>query len=191
MGKRIIKNISNEIISGDSLLDPNKLSYFYNDHENNVCLTKFYLKNNLIKNSSQQCSDKSINEIIKLLSIPSLIIHYDTILEVYNIKSINDLISFIDESIKDNLTFTFINRVINSWIRQNFDDLKQFNKILIKINYIIFNFFFKILIISKEKFYKDTSKFISYWIENNNINNFNLNLIEELKKYLDKKYEQK
>jgi hypothetical protein len=192
MGKRIIKNISNEIIRGDNILDPNTLTQFINMYEtSNRCLTKFYIKNNLIKNSSNNCINKSLDEIKKLMLIPSVVINFDSILNVYNIESITDLLSFIDNSIKDNLNFKFINRVINSWIRKNYEDLKKFNKILFKIYYSIFKYFYNYLITSKELFYKDIKLFIPYWIENNNTEIFNLNLTDEFKKYLTKKYEQK
>ncbi len=186
-----IKTITNDIKPGDYILEPNSLEFIVNHRTTNICLTKLYFEDNIFKNTSQNCITKSIGELTKLLSIPSIIINYDYILEIYNIESIKDLVLFIDNAINANNTFNFINRCINAWIRKNFNDLKVSYKFLIKINYTIFNFFFKYLIISKKKFYKDVNKYIPYWIENNNIDNFNFNLALEIKKYLDKKYEQK
>jgi len=190
MGKRIIKNISNAIKPSDYVLDPNTLQFILNKSEFNICASKLYLEDNIFKNISQNCTNKTIGELVKLLSIPSIIINYDSILDIYNIESVNDLILFIKKSIKADNTFNFINRCINAWIRTNYTDLIKSYKILLKINYIVFNFYFNYLIISKKIFYKDVKKFISYWFENNNNNNFDFNLAIEIKKYLDKKYEQ-
>lgn len=191
MGKRIIQNISNDIKPDDYGLDPNTLKFILNKSESNICASKLYLEDNIFKNTSQICTTKTVSELIKLLSIPSIIINYDSILDIYNIESVNDLELFIKKCINANKTFNFINRCTNAWIRLNYNDLIVSYKILLKINYIIFKFFFNYLIISKKIFYKDINSFIPYWFQNNNTNNFNFNLAIEIKKYLDKKYEQK
>lgn len=191
MRKRIIKNISNYIKPHESNLHPNTLHIIVNnDKELNMCASKLHLEDNKFENTSFKCTNTNIGELVNLLSIPSVIVNYDYILDVYNIESINDLLLFIKTSINTNNSFNFINRCVNAWIRINYNDLITSYKILLKINYIIFNFFFKYLIISKKIFYKDLKKFIPYWFENNNNNDFNLNLAIEIKKYLDKKYEQ-
>lgn len=176
-----MENISNKISVDEEFLHPNSLEIM----KSNTTLypSKFFIKDNLLNNV---IIDKNFNKIpeqqIKNFMItPSIILTFDSILEIYNISSIDNLIEFINNN-KDK-TYEFINRVINCWIRKNFDDLKSYNKILISIYRNLYNKYYSDLEIDKKR----CKKFISYWLKNKNISDFNLNLGNDLKKYLIKK----
>jgi hypothetical protein len=177
MKKRIIKNEGNTITK---ILNPNTLRYDYDSFP-----SKFNFKDGMITTHTLESNQISDN-IKKYMTTPSVIISYNSLLDIYDIKIIDDLLTFIKNSIKENKNYYFINRILNTWIRANFNDLRKSNKILITIYNTLFDAFFKNL---TNYLNKDTENFIIYWFDKNNIENFNLNLGEDLKKYLIKKYE--
>jgi len=113
---------------------------------------------------------------------PSLLLPSSELLKIYEVKDIND---FIKSNLEDN-NFSFINRILNCWIRENFNDLKKNNNILINIYYQIFN-----NIIDKKIFEKECKIFLNKWFKNKNIDTFFMDLGNDLEKYLSNKYDQK
>jgi len=117
------------------------------------------------------------------------------ILQIYKINSIDDLLDYIDTNVKIENILT-INRILNCWIYNNYNILKQYNDILEKIyKKIIYAYikYFNIdieLIIEKKNINinKEIKEYIDYWINKNNIKIFSLNLLTDFINYFIKKY---
>jgi beta-galactosidase/beta-glucuronidase len=101
------------------------------------------------------------------MALPYLSMNTDQILNMYKIDSIDSLINWIDYT-KD---FNTINRILNVWIRKNFDELKENNKILLNIYKNI-----------AKKYKKETNNIneenIKNWFRNNKSDQFKLDLAE-------------
>jgi hypothetical protein len=176
MNKRNIKN-ENEIINvpeNTTLIDPTLLIPI--KHTNPVCITKFNLdnKNKIFKTiNNYKCKDNNINNYKKYLYIPPFGITSSNILRIYNIDTIEDIDKFITINFHNIITFK---RIINCWIKNNFDIIKKhptiLNKIILKI-------------IKNEKgshynFDKKIIDYIDYWINKLDSNVFNNNIIEDI-----------
>jgi hypothetical protein len=85
--------------------------------------------------------------------------------------------------------FDSINRVINSWVRKNFDELKKNNDILSNIYFKIFSNYFPEIIPIEPIFIKKTQSYFKIWFEKKKYNSFNINLGNDLKKFLSNKYD--
>ena len=112
------------------------------------------------------------------------------ILQIYNIESIDSLDKWIQENI-ENKNYITINRVLNCWIKNNFDTLKNYNNFLEKIyNKLLYQYFLKSKTqkINETETNKEIKNFIDYWINKYNGSEFNLDLLEELLNYYKKKY---
>jgi len=120
------------------------------------------------------------------------------ILQIYKINSIDDLLDYIDTNVKIENILT-INRILNCWIYNNYNILKQHNDILEQIyKKIIYAYikYFNIdieLIIEKKNINinKEIKEYIDYWINKNNIKIFSLNLLTDFINYFIKKYKLK
>jgi len=179
------------------MLHPITTTFIINEENNNdtlnpVCLTKFDLDNN--KNLSsfkyQKCKTDS-NNYKKFLFVPPIGLSSDDILKLYDINSIEQINEMIiNES--NELSFYTINRLINCWIRVNFETLKKYNNIL---ENIYFNLFQKYIISNIEKnikngkidFNKEIKYYIDYWINKKKANEFDFNLYNDFIIYLNKK----
>lgn len=135
---------------------------------------------------SINCNEKVSQDIIKKnMLFPNIHIDYDYIVKMYNINSIDSLKEWVSMNINRKSYYT-IQRVVQSWIITNINELKYFNNALVEILKEIMSEYTKI-----EENLLDTElpKFIDYWIKkNNDNNNFNLNLFTDFKNYLSKKY---
>ena len=107
------------------------------------------------------------------------------LLDGTNIINIENLNRWIDENINV-LNFESINRVLNIWMKENLNDIKLYNNILVNIiKKIIINFEKNI----KEKHVDSELKdFIDYWLKKKNSNSFDFNLVQDFKNFLSKKY---
>jgi len=196
MNKRIIKDEieyfkSKEIYNlppSTKMFHPLNLSLIYNpDTTNPLCLTKFQMdKNNNLNILSKYKCNNNVNSYKKNLYIPVIGLESIDLLNMYSIQSIDSLNIFIEEN-NDKINFITMNRIINSWIRVNFETLKNYNSYLEKI-------FFKLF--ENDKAFNDTNEtsikkeikyFIDYWITKHSVDEFNFNLFDDLIKYLYKK----
>ena len=82
-------------------------------------------------------------------------------------------------------------RLVNTYTRIYYDDLKKTNNSLIKIFKLIFNNdATNHSELSNYKINDDKlSSFLKKWFEENNKDNFNLNISEDVKNFLSNKYE--
>ena len=74
---------------------------------------------------SQEKPDQQIN-----LMLPSLLINFEQYLKYYNFESINDILNMLDS----NIIYHKKIRILNGWIRINFNDLKKNRPFNILIN---------------------------------------------------------
>jgi hypothetical protein len=159
------------------------------DTVNPLCLTKFQMdkKNNLNIFNNYKCKN-NLNDYKKNLYIPIVGLESSDLLNVYSIDSIDSLYEWINENL-DKLLLPTINRILNCWIRVNYETLKNYNNYLEKIYFKIFVFIFKDKIIQDETtIKKDIKNFIDYWINKNSVDEFNLNLLNDLNQYVIKKF---
>ena len=158
-----------------------------------ICITKPHLEdgNKLILYKKYNCNVK--NDVYKnILYIPPIGITSNDILQIYNIDSIDNLLSYINNNINDGNIIN-INRIVNSWIRINYDTIKIYNNFLEKIykklvdRYLSYDNKNKIKNdnINIDKEIKD---YIDYWTNKNNSLDFELNLLEDFISYFIKKY---
>jgi hypothetical protein len=194
--KRIIKDIRNYSDNKDIIeLKPNTkilhpiTSNFINtsNSDNELCLTKYYYKDNLNILKENKCNNYDKNLYKTYLYTPPIGLSYIDLLNIYNINNIDDLTDWVNNNLDNDLSYLTINRILNSWIYYNLNVLKKYNKILIDI-------YFKIIIkINFEFNYKENIKeninyYINYWINKYNEKLYNFNLLEYLLLYLEKKY---
>ena len=99
------------------------------DHD--ICLTKYYYDNKKEKFTifkKSNCSN--VDNYNKYLYIPPIGISSKSILQIYNISTIESLYDWIDNSFDNILT---INRLINCWIHANWEIVKDHNAFLIPL----------------------------------------------------------
>ena len=181
--KKNLKNIGNKIKKDEFYIHPNTLNIIKNNEKNDICPTKYYIYNNNKLNTTTKinCKQKNNNEISKFMLYPSTIINYNEILNIYDIVSFDDLFNNIKNLIQDNKTFETINRILNCWIKNNFDDLKKKNNILINIYLYIFNKYYPKINIKELYLTNEINK----WFNSQKKYDFNINLGDEIIKNLD------
>jgi len=194
--KRIIKNFNSknmeidEIPSNSSRMHPITLNLIDNTKSPNpLCLTKPHMeKNGMMLYTDYKCLNKT-NNYKNNLYIPPIGIGSNNLLVIYNIDSIDGLYNFINENIS-NMNILSLNRIVNSWIRVNFDTIKVYNNFLEKIykkmleKYLSYDNWTKYQnIINLDKEIKD---YIDYSFNKNNKIEFNYNLLSDLAIYLGK-----
>ena len=194
MNKRIIrddneyfksKEISN-LLPKSAGIHPLNLKMFHNtDPINPLCLTKFQMdKNNNLNILSMYKCKSNVNSYKKNLYIPIIGFESIDLLNMYSIQSIDSLYNFIDENLQK-INFITTNRIINSWIRVNYETLQNYNNYLEKIfSKLIFNEYTDI---NESNIKKEIQSLIDYWINKHSVNEFNLNLFKDLIQYLYKK----
>ena len=150
MNKRIIRD-DNEYFKSKEIsnlppksaeIHPLNLKMFHNtDPINPLCLTKFQMdkNNNLNILSTYKCKN-NVNNYKKNLYIPVIGFESIDLLNMYSIQSIDSLHNFVDENLQK-INFITINRIINSWIRVNFETLQNYNNYLEKIFSKLSHFF--------------------------------------------------
>jgi hypothetical protein len=122
----------------------------------------------------------------KFMLTPPVLLPISEILKCYDINNIDDMIAYVKNNIKL-INYETINRVLNCWIRHNFEELKKNNEALCNIYYNIYNVIdFEIVsLISKKKFSIEVKKFVNIWFKKNNPDSHILNLLKDIDNYLD------
>jgi hypothetical protein len=127
----------------------------------------------------------------ELMEIPDLSLPLTDVLNIYNVDSYDELIDLIKKLLFNNASEYTIFRLVNTYTRIYYDDLKKTNNSLIKMFKLIFNneatnhtelSNYKI---NDEKL----SSFLKKWFEKNNKDSFYLNICEDVKNFLSNKYE--
>lgn len=138
--------------------------------------------------NNYKCTNQN-NKYNNYLYTPPIGITSENLLNIYDVISIENLQSFIDDNITTINVLT-LNRIVNSWIRVNFDTIKTYNNFLEKIykkmleQYYSFSNFEELN--KKINLDKEIKDFIDYWFTKNNNIGFRFNLLIELQNYLEK-----
>ena len=192
MNKRIIKNENlksknveiSEIPSNTLLMHPISTT-LVKPSINPMCLTKYNLNNNKLSLINNYKCQSGVNNYNKYMYVPPIGISSNDLLIIYDIRSIDNLNDWITNNIETSNEFT-INRILNCFLKNNYETLKLYNNILENIYYKILNkFHYEYIDKIKEK---DIKNFIDYWIDEHNENEFSLNLLEDMINYIIKKY---
>jgi hypothetical protein len=187
MDKRYIRCVGNSIGKDESYLHPIFLTLYKNtDEDNYICPTELYNNNNpVFFKKTNKKYNYSKEELSKFMEVPYISFGENLLLEyVYNIYNIDDLITFINKSIEQKYNFIYINRIINTWIYDNAENINKNHKIIIKIFTIIKNTFWDKLKVTDfdDKVLKFTKKFF----DNKYYDDFNFDFGKDLYKYLKK-----
>jgi hypothetical protein len=118
-------------------------------------------------------------EIQKFMTLPYLNLNNSIILYFYNIDNIEDLIEFIKNKINVNAPQKYIIRIINVFIKHNFDDLKINNGILLKIIKLINDKYWNLNYNDN-----DINKYLIKWFKTKDSIDFRFNLLKDINKYL-------
>jgi hypothetical protein len=195
MNKRIIKKESsinsftgNEIVnvpSNSMLLHPLTSTMTRNDGTNPMCLTKFNLQNNKLKITNKYKCENNNDKYKQYLYIPPISIQSKDIITMYDIDTIDSLRIYVKENIESGNIFT-IRRIINSWIKNNIEILKNYNDILEKILGYLVNRYY-----NNKNFLENNNisikNFVDYWIDKNSNLPFNFDIIDDFNNYIEKK----
>jgi hypothetical protein len=162
---------------GDKSIHPMSMNFIENDTKNNICLTKFKINNKNITDLKYNYNCVyNLDNYNKIMYIPPIGINYTDLLTLYNIDfdNIDDLIRWVNNNNKNIFT---VSRVINSWIKHNFNLIKKHTKSLVKIINILYD--------STKLKNVDEDLFVKEWIKKNN-NIFYLNFIDDLNYHIKK-----
>lgn len=187
MNKRIIKNDILTLQPKSQTVHPITLSMIDNKLDKPLCLTKYQMVNSKIEMvQNYKCQNENV-DIKSIMTLPPIGISANDILQIYDIYSIDSIKELLDNEEKN---FFYINRLLNCFIRVNFDDLKNYNNSLENISLKILTMFFKKIIntIPNDKIKKTIKDYVDYWINKNNSSNFNIDFVNNMVEYLDKKY---
>lgn len=191
---RKIKIFGDIINRNDNFLVPNSLLEGTLIDDNIQYPTQFFINNSNLKeheNANNKQLIKSNRTYSQLMEIPDLSLPLTDILNIYDIDTYDELIDLIKKLLFNNTSEYTIFRLVNTYTRIYYDDLKKTNNSLIKMFKLIFNNeATSHSEISNYKINDDKlSSFINKWFRKNNKDNFNLNICEDIKNFLSNKYE--
>jgi hypothetical protein len=153
---------------------------------NPICLTKTKFDDNNIKFYNNYKCNTNTDNYKKSLYVPPIGIVSGDILRMYNIDNIDSLNNYINDMIESGSNYHSMNRILNCWIRNNFDLIKN-NSFLEKIYYKILSIYLDSKIIKKINLEKEIKEFINKWISKKSADEFNFDLYEDLYSYLSNK----
>jgi hypothetical protein len=191
---RKIKIFGDIINRNENFLLPNSLLEGTLIDDNIQYPTQFFISNSNLKeneNANNKQLIKSNRTYSQLMEIPDLSLPLTDILNIYDIDTYDELIDLIKKLLFNNTSEYTIFRLVNTYTRIYYDDLKKTNNSLIKMFKLIFNNeATSHSEISNYKINDDKlSSFINKWFRKNNKDNFNLNICEDIKNFLSNKYE--
>ncbi len=176
MTNRPVKCVGNSIDTNEFFLHPISLELVLNKGPKKICPTELHYVNNkpyMVKPVSYDEDTKlSDRDIQSYMTVPYLNLNMEQMLSIYKINSIDSMIKWLDDNINTDKTFETINRILMVWIRLNFNELKNNNRILNSIYKKIGKKYFN----KVDDDYLQTK--INTWFKNTNPESFNLNLTE-------------
>jgi len=178
---RKIKCFGECIKPGDKYLHPVTLQINKNITQENLCASEIRIKDSkIITNKIYDKSDKvSSLELQKFMALPYLNLNLDTMLSIYKIETIDNLISWVDNNMKDNKPFRYVNRIINIWNKANYNSLVDNNKILVILYEKINKHYWNLVT-------DDMEKYIQKWFKSKKYDDFIFDLGLDLVNYLNK-----
>ena len=173
------------IPSNTNILDPIFLRTS-NKKDNPICLTKLGLdkNNNLQFYNNYKCSS-NVNDYKKYLYIPPIGLSSAELLKIYNIHTVDDITTTFDEMLESGENYHTINRILNCWIKNNFDFLKG-NNFLDKIYNKLLSIYLDSKIIKKINLEKEINSYIKTWLSKKTSNDFDFDLLNDMMNHLNK-----
>jgi len=173
-----IKCVGNSVDTNEVFLHPVTLELVLNKGPKKICPTELHYVNGKAYTAKPLTPAEIVltdRDIQNYMAIPYLNLNMEQMLSIYKIESIDTLIKWLDNNIDKPIQT--INRVLMVWIRFNFEELKENNRVLVniykriskKINYEHINV-------------DDLENKINNWFKKNNPDSFHLNLTEYLYK---------
>ncbi len=180
--ERKIKTIGFKVNQNEKFINPITLEMHKNNDKDTLCPSKYYFThNNILNYIKKKCSNDNSNiDTQKFMLYPYTVLSSVELVKIYNVTDLDQLFVNIKELADSGQKFTTINRVLNSCIKYNFEEYKTKNTFFVDIYMFLLNTFYSNHKINNEQL----ENFIKKWFNNNNYNNFNLNLGEEIIKNL-------
>jgi hypothetical protein len=185
------KNMEISQLSGNAQkMHPITLNWIDNSKSTNpLCITKpSFDKEGVTLYKDYKCTNQ-YNKYNNYLYTPPIGISSENLIIIYDVESIENLQSFINDNITK-MNILTLNRIVNSWIRVNFDTIKTYNNFLEKIYKKILEQYYSLSnfeeLNKKINLDKEIKDFIDYWFSKNNNIGFKFNLLLELQNYLEK-----
>jgi hypothetical protein len=178
-GTRRIKCVGNSVDANEFFLHPITLELILNKGPKKICPTELhYNKGKPYTVAPINDSKLSDRDIQSYMTVPYLNLNIEQMLSIYKIDSIDSMMTWLDNNMNDThiKPLQTINRVLMVWIRFNFDELKEHNRILISIYKKINNKYFKKATFNEE----EIGNKINNWFKKINQDIFNLDLTEYL-----------
>jgi hypothetical protein len=182
--RQLKQETTNQIMNVEpnaNFLHPITLEMGTNNTNAPICLTKLFLdnNNNMQRFNKYKCVTNH-DEYKNVLYIPPIGYNSTDIIRMYEINTIDNLNNFINENLMDEI---LINRILNCWIKSNFDILIKHNNILNEIyNKIIQKYYSDII----KNFNLDKSNFINEWFSQHHKTEFHLDLLSDYISYIKK-----
>lgn len=181
---RKIKCLGDCVEKGEFFLHPITLKLLKNEENNLKCPTEIYYKDmtsmqyKLCKSNKEKLSSSDIQ---KFMTLPYLNLNLEAMLSVYNINTIDNLLDWITDMINRDKPFIYINRIINIWIKINYDNLLNKHAILGEVYEKINNKYWNSNSIDK------INNIIKKWFKTKNYDDFNFDLGTDIFTELEKK----
>jgi len=169
--KRKLKCLGNCVDTNNFTFHPITLNLIKNNLPNKICSSELHFINGDIKYTKSCSSDNKIssNDIQKFMALPYLNLSSEQMLSIYKIDTIDNMINWIKDKIQDDMPFQYVNRIINIWIKYNYNDFVKNNSTLVNL-YNILNSKYWFLELS------NLDKYIVRWFKNKDYNDFSFNL---------------
>lgn len=172
---------------GDSIFHPITLQFIKNESKSNNILypTEFFDDGFEFRKARTLERNYTLQEDTQqFMVLPYLNITLDTILNLYKVNSIDDLVNWVNIRINENTPFKNVNRIINIWIKNNFNIIRKNNNIFNKIYLNIYRKYWSNFKIKNEDIENIISKYIDSWVSKKDIKDFKFDLGNDLKKHL-------
>lgn len=180
---RKIKILSNPLKKNELIVHPLTLNLISHDQTNkNIVASElnyidgkpqFDIKVNNKTNYSRE-------EIQKFMALPYLNLNSESFLFIYNISSFDELLDYVARKSSQNSPIRNILRIIDMYVKNNYEDLVNYNKALYKLFEIINNKYW-----NKDFNSEKIIDFINKWIKNKNINDFHFNFSKDVYKFIN------
>jgi hypothetical protein len=179
------KNLLITIQPDETQIDPFTLRFVKNKEKTPMCITNFYIKDGKLSNTKYNCSVKrSKEEISDIMEIPPFGLDLSSVIDIYQVTYIDQLTEWVINQISAAKPYSNINRVVNAWIKVNYEKVKKYNNGLEKIFILLMKYSVDSDVLKKFKLDKEVKQFIDFYIEKHNGEEFSFNLGEEMIKYL-------
>ena len=179
---RKIKCLGNCVGKNEVFLHPITLTLQKNKIDDPVCPTQLYYKNDKLYYSDKvKSTHLDTKDIQKFMALPYLNLNIDQILSIYKIDTIDSLIKWINIKIIEKKPYKYVNRIINIWIKSNYNDLHNNNLILSSVYEIINNKYWSNIMID------NLNEYIDKWFKTTKYDDFYFNLGDDLYNFIIKK----